>query len=175
MRRVLRCSARSSRASSRIWNSSIPARGGAGKGALSHHLDGAGRHLALPQSGSAVFHRRGRRSVQAGRRAWPCEAGAHGRGRHHPHDAGIRRAWRVGAPPGDARLSRAAEKVPLATYCRSAGDRTPGRFSWPWHAGAGGNRAPEAVPVSACRVEPQRKADRGRRLLSWRGSTCRAF
>ena len=39
--------------------------------------------------------------------------GAHGRGRHHPHDAGIRRARRVGASPGNARLSRAAEKARL--------------------------------------------------------------
>ena len=29
----------------------------------------------------------------------------------------------------------------------------------------------EAVPVSACRLEPQRKADRGRCLFSWHGPT----
>ena len=97
------------------------------------------------------------------------KVGPHGRGRHHSHDAGIRRPRRAGASQGNPSLSRAAEKARLEGSSCSAGPRIANRLSRPWHAGAGGNRAPEAVPVSACRVEPQRKADRGSRLLSRRG------
>ena len=65
------------------------------------------------------------------------------------------------------------KRRPWQPIAAPTGGRTPGRLPRPWHAGAGGHRAPEAVPVSACRMEPQRKADRGRHLFSWRGPACR--